>query len=219
MVETHPALFEFFATDRLTWWEEIGIGHYPVKTGHAPYDAEYWERYQRQADTDIGRRLMGARERFVRRHWQGQTLIDVGIGSGAFIEARNGCTANSTFGYDVNPEAVNWLRSRSLYWNIHNGTRVPALSFWDVLEHIPDFPKIIANVTDMVFVSIPIFQDAAHVLRSKHYRKDEHVWYFTANGLVWLFDQLGFELVEQNYEEELIGREDIGSFAFRRKVV
>lgn len=208
----YPLLFDTFAEATLTWWEEHGIGYYPVKAGIAPYDEEYFKRYQRQADTEIGRKLMSARVGFVNRHYPARTLIDIGIGSGAFIEARR-----NTFGYDVNPFALQWLGARSLYWNINNGAKLPSVSFWDVLEHIHDFHDIVNRVEEWVFVSIPIFENAAHVLRSKHYRKDEHVWYFTADGLIRTFNWLGFDCVEHNYQEELIGREDIGSFAFRRK--
>ena len=65
-------------------------------------------------------------------------------------------------------------------------------------------------------MSIPIFEDGEHVLRSKHYRKDEHVWYFTARGLINVFADCGFDLVDMSRIETDIGREDIGSFAFKR---
>jgi hypothetical protein len=213
IIEHTPPLFKFFADERLTWWEEIGVGFYPVKAGIAPYDENYWERYRAMASTPIGLALNTVRVNLVARHYSGP-LIDVGIGSGAFIEKRGW----RTFGFDVNPHAQKWLVEQNKFWNVHNGVPLPAVSFWDVLEHIPEFPKLISAVQEFVFISIPIFENAAHVLRSKHYRKDEHIWYFTAKGLAWTFDQLGFELVEENYHEELCGREDIGSFAFRRKV-
>src|SRR4029077_20638652 len=76
-----------FSRRRLTWWPELGIGHYRVEVGFTPYDQDYFDSFDRNAQTDLGRRLMIARFNFVERLYRG-TLIDVGIGSGAFIELR-----------------------------------------------------------------------------------------------------------------------------------
>jgi hypothetical protein len=202
---------------RLTWWPELGIGFFPVEAGAEPYDADYFARFQRQAYTEIGRALMKARVDFVNRHYEG-ALVDVGIGSGAFIDLRNRPTGSfaTTFGYDVNPLAVALLKDRQLFIDPYQG-RVPAISLWDVLEHIPDFPALLARVNGWVFVSLPIFTSGEHVIRSKHYRQDEHVWYFTNEGLIRTFDDCGFDLVAMNTVETDLGREDIGSFAFRRR--
>jgi hypothetical protein len=213
-------LFDQFASRRLTWWQELGVGYYPVEAGAAPYDPEYFARYQRQADSEIGRALMQFRIDFVARHWDG-ALIDVGIGSGAFVEQRNrtfeqgGWSCAATQGFDINPAAVAWLEQRGLFADPYR-PRVSALSFWDVLEHIEDFRPLLANATRWVFTSLPIFRDAAHVLQSKHYRKDEHIWYFTRDGLVAVMREQGFILVEESDQETRIGREDISAFAFRR---
>lgn len=158
---------------------------------------------------------MQARVAFVEKFGTGG-LIDIGIGSGAFIEARVRASHGQTLGYDVCPEAVAWLRERNLFADPYL-RRVQTLSLWDVLEHIPDFQSLLAHVTKWVFVSIPIFRDCDHVLKSKHYRKDEHVWYFTSRGLIETMKSLGFDCIEQNDMESKIGRDDIGTFAFRRQ--
>src|SRR5262249_14387684 len=88
----------------LTWWS-VGIGYYPVTTGITPYDQSYFDRFARQAETPIGCALMDARANFVARHYRG-LLCDVGIGSGAFITRRG----SQTFGWDVNPAGLRWLR-------------------------------------------------------------------------------------------------------------
>src|SRR5262245_48915026 len=144
---------------RLMWWPEIGIGFYPVEAGHAPYDQDYFDRFDRQARTDLGRALMQARFNFVEQHYRG-TLIDVGIGSGAFIELRQG-RRRQTYGYDVNPAGIEWLEERKLFVDPHL-VAFDAITFWDVLEHIPDFQSLLANVNDWVFLSLPIFRDAEH---------------------------------------------------------
>jgi hypothetical protein len=54
------------------------------------------------------------------------------------------------------------------------------------------------------------------VLRSKHFRPQEHIWYFTREGLVNAMKACGFSLVAESDFETELGREDIGTFAFRR---
>lgn len=196
------------------WYDRIGVGWYPVKTGNKPYDSAYFERFRRQADSEIGRNLMRARVEFVARHHRGQ-LCDIGIGSGAFIEARQN-RQQITFGWDVCRDAIEWLDSRSILVD-PNLVPFPALSMWDVLEHIPDFSRTLENSTEWFFASLPIFKGPMHALHSKHFRTDEHCWYFTRDGLVFVMDAFGFDLAEENSEEVAIGREDIGSFAFKRK--
>lgn len=194
---------------RLTWWDDKGFGIYPVDQSACPYDENYFARYQRMADTEMGRALNVARERMVERWWSG-ALVDVGIGSGSFVEHRP-----ETWGYDVNPAAVDWLRRNDRWWN----PRVdpcPAASMWDVLEHMPDFPKLLANVRAYVFVSLPVFAGPEHVLKSRHYRPDEHFWYFSGIGFIEVMAELGWKWLETNWNESVLGRDSIGSFAFRR---
>jgi len=204
-----------FSRRCLTWWLQHGIGYYPVEAGHAPYDQDYFDSFDRSAQTELGRALMQARFNFVERHYRG-TLIDVGIGSGAFVELRNQ-RGRSTYGYDVNPAGLAWLEQRMLLVDPHL-VSFDAVTLWDVLEHIPDFQSLLANVREWVFLSLPIFRDAEHALRSKHFKPEEHYWFFSRDGLVFAMDLCGFALVSENTMETDLGREDIGTFAFRRKV-
>jgi Methyltransferase domain len=156
---------------------------------------------------------MRARCEFVERHYRG-SLIDVGIGSGAFIEMR-GHRQRTTYGYDINPAGVKWLEERMLLVDPHL-VSFGAMTLWDVLEHVADYRSLLRNVREWLFVSLPIFRDAAHVLRSKHFKPQEHFWYFTRDGLVYAMQQCGFLLVSDSSAETDLGREDIGMFAFKR---
>jgi len=164
----------------------------------------------------MGRALMTARHDFIEQHYQG-TLLDVGIGSGAFIERRQ-AEGRTTYGYDVNPAGIKWLKERGLFKDPYDRRhrRYP-MTLWDVLEHIRDFQGLLENVSEWLFLSLPIFRDAEHVLRSKHFRPQEHCWYFTRDGLVYAMKLCGFELVSESNVETDLGREDIGTFAFRRQ--
>ena len=199
-------LLNLIGCDQLVW-SKIGVGYYPVQD--QPYDQEYWSRYRLMDATEMGSALTQARIAMVRRHWQGE-LIDVGIGGGRFVADCSGA-----FGYDINPHAIEWLFTKHKYKTPYAG-KVKCASMWDSIEHIDRFDELLNNVTDYVFMSTPIYEDANHVLRSKHFRKDEHFWYFTADGLIEVMKFLGFALIEANRIEETIGREDIGSFTFKR---
>lgn len=192
----------------MCWIADCGIGYLPVTA--APYDAAYFEKYRGYAETPVGRLLNRARLTLVWRYWHGP-LIDVGIGCGQFVESYHGAR-----GFDVNPAGIAWLRERGLFAD-PLAERFDVATFWDSLEHIADPAPILANVRRFVFVALPIFDDLAHVLRSKHYRPDEHCWYFTAPGFVAFMAAHGFECLERNADETRIGREDIQSFAFERR--
>lgn len=201
-------LFREWASRDLTWLADAGVGFFPVRG--AVYDRAYFDKYVAYSQTELGRELTAARVAMVARHWSGGELVDVGIGCGHFIEAWPGAR-----GYDVNPAAVAWLRQRGRYANPYH-ERVEAACFWDSFEHIHDPSEILANVTRRVFMALPIFSGLEHVRRSKHFRKDEHCWYFTRAGLLCFMAALGWQCVERNAVETDLGREDIESFAFVR---
>lgn len=192
----------------LVWLPELGMGRYPVPKTR-PYNEEYFSRYQELADTDLGRELTAARIRLVARHYSGPVL-DVGIGAGQFVTTRP-----ETKGFDVNPAGIEWLKERGAWANLYRD-RYPALTFWDSLEHIDRPDVAVARAEKWVFVSVPIFTGAEHVIHSRHFRRDEHIWYWTHDGLVNWFAEQGFELMESNGIETQLGREGIGSYAFAR---
>ncbi|MCT6589198.1 class I SAM-dependent methyltransferase [Pantoea dispersa] len=192
----------------LVFFPELGIGRYPVPQ-ERPYDARYFQRYQQMAETETGRQLTVSRIELIARHYHGPVL-DVGIGAGQFVSMRP-----FTSGYDVNPAGVEWLKEKGLYVDLYS-TVSPAISMWDVLEHIDDPEAAVARAGEIVFVSIPIFRDSADILQSHHFRKDEHIWYFTDEGLRNWFRTQGFQCVEHNRMECELGRQGIGTYAFRR---
>jgi hypothetical protein len=200
-------IFETFAQDNLQWLPEVGIGYYPVRD--MVYNEDYFAKYQMMADTEIGLRLNAARIDLVNKYTK-LDVLDIGIGSGAFVIGRE-----NTYGYDINKSAVEWLIERKLYRHPFKGAN--SLTFWDSLEHIHDPRLHLSGVKEYVFISAPIYIDSEHIKKSKHFRKDEHCWYWTHDGLVTFMDAFEFELVESNNMESLIGREDIETFVFKRK--
>lgn len=205
---TFPRCLTKALSTELCWFPELGYGYFPANSAGV-YDDAYFEKYQRYAQTELGARLTVARVALVARHFTGH-LVDIGVGSGAFVNARP-----FTWGYDINPAGVAWLKAQEKLWNPYRQPCL-AMSFWDSLEHIPDFPKLLEQVEDSVFISLPTFNGPREVVGSRHYRKDEHYWYFTRWGLIKFMADLGWQLLEASDVETILGREGITSFAFRR---
>jgi len=194
-----------FLTKTLLWSLD-GYGYRHIEA--FVYDDSYFEKYVGYSHTPLGVELTTSRLAFLIENGvhRDDHVTDVGIGSGDFIASRP-----QTTGYDVNPKAKEWLKARDVYRVFNNCAET--LTFWDSLEHIED-PSKWLHFAKRVFISTPIYQDQAHVLRSKHYRPDEHCWYFTHEGLINFMQRAGFELVAHDQRETDLGREDIGSYFF-----
>jgi len=195
----------------MTWIPDLGLGYCPLAPSADFYGQSYWDEYVRRANTPMGQRITDLRCNLVQKYLpQTAPVLDIGIGCGQFIEIRKG----NTFGYDINPVGVDWLRKRGIYqdprlsW--HN------MTFWDALEHIPDATSVMECCKQYAFITLPIFRDEAHCRSSRHFKPGEHVWYFTHDGLTRWARGLGFELVEHNAKETELGRQDIETFVFRR---
>lgn len=193
------------------WWEDFGVGYFSVPEKN-PYDKAYFEKYVGYAKTDMGRELTRLRVALVTKYAGDGPVVDIGIGCGQFVETRG---ISNTFGYDVNPEGVRWLLDRGAWWDPYAYDPEHA-TCWDSLEHMKRPGIFTRCVRKYLFLSIPIFENKDHVLRSKHFRTDEHFWYFTRRGLLQWMRSHSFKLVEENRMEEELGREDIGTFVFER---
>ena len=164
----------------------------------------------------MGEKLTVARSALVQRFYRGVPIdiVDVGIGGGRFVREMH-CS-----GTDINPAAIAWLRARSRLW--HPALGSPAvLTFWDSIEHILRPWELINRLADngmgkWVFVSTPVYANDPEIAKlSRHYKPGEHVWYFTALGLVRLMDEIGYGCVHTSMVESDLGRDSIMSFVFR----
>jgi hypothetical protein len=191
----------------LLWVPELKLGYHPA----APidYNGDYFEKYIELDNTAMGAQLTALRCAMVRRHYADRDLVDVGIGGGRF------CIAGGYKGFDVNKSAVSWLEHTGRFFNPY-AQKIQAITCWDSLEHIPEPEKLLAQIQQWLFVSLPIFKDEKDCLASKHYKPGEHIWYFTYEGFLAFCQAQGFALVEWNSLEVKAGREGINSYAFRR---
>lgn len=205
------SLFDYLSQDSLVWCEDRGVGYYEVND-NGVYDQAYFDRYRQLRDTPIGAALNAFRCSLAGRF--NEPVIDVGIGDGAFVEAFEGAGGN-VVGYDVNPAGITWLKERGSWGELYHHAW-PVATFWDSLEHIRRPDKALARVGKYALISIPIFDGQEHVLNSKHFRRDEHYWYFTRAGFMRFLSEQGFVTDEVLLTESELGREGIETFIARR---
>ncbi len=189
-----------------------GVAYQRDMSEQVHYNGEYFDKYIGYEDTPLANAINAGRIALVNKYVGADTpVLDIGIGSGEFIKKRP-----NTFGYDINPKAIDWLRE-----NMRLATSFApfdGFTFWDVLEHVENPNDYFRRIHDgaYLFTSLPIFPDLTQIRKSKHYRPGEHLYYFTRDGFVdWMaahhFKFLGWD----DFEIEA-GREAILSFAFRR---
>lgn len=216
--------------DLLSWNADLGYGFFPVDQGDWPYDAEYVKKYEIMAGTHMATRLNNHRvaltmtaAKYGELDGQASTFLDIGPGDGAFMghlihDVPEG--EDFVYGYDVNPIMVERLKAEKRYTEPGNAYLPQhawtVMTFWDSFEHIHRPDRTIVNA-QTVAMSIPIFRNREHVLASKHFRPDEHVWYFTDEGIRAFMDKCGFACSHSDKRETEIGREDIRSYIFVNK--
>lgn len=201
----------------LVWWPHKGYGRQlPDRSNVVSYDESYLEKCREREITDVGVRLIRARmATIVGNTRDNEVTVDVGVGALGLLRtlARHNWPVR---GYDVNKKAVEALKEAGLFVDVMT-TQVDNVCCWDSLEHMLSPEAMLKNVRQKVLMSIPIFDSAEHVIRSKHYKPGEHIWYFTEAGLLrWMREQ-GFGLIERNRDEERYGREGIGTYVFARQ--
>jgi hypothetical protein len=201
--------------DDLRHCVEQGIMYQDDISSLIDYDESYFQHYLDIKGSEIAKRLNAARTGITEKYCR--CLLDIGIGSGEFI----GLSKSKVFGFDINPFAVRWLKEEGLFVDLYGDhpEGIEGFTLWDTLEHVPEpqllFQQIPSN--RFVFVSLPIFEDLNKVRASKHFKPNEHLYYFERRGLVTFMTDSGFEFIAHNDDETKAGRESIETFVFRKK--
>jgi len=220
-------------SDLLFWNADMNFGFYPCDPSEAPYDAGYVAKYEAMAETHMATMLNRHRTSLALyaadQAEMGEnipyTYIDIGPGDGAFMRALSEevpATEDYVYGFDVNPVMIERLKADSRWADPARGAyghradmKWSCMCFWDSFEHILRPDKVIASAKGIA-MSIPIFDNREHALASKHFRPDEHIWYFTDAGIKAFMKREGFVCLHADDQETRLGREGIKSYVFRR---
>lgn len=213
MVDLDPFIASFPREDDddLVLCREHGVAYQKDRGFLVNYDADYYNKCASYEDQAIARAINAGRVALVEKRIGKNRCCDIGIGSGEFIKNRP-----NTFGHDVNPVAIEWLKRNDLWAD--RLSDFAGYTFWDVIEHVPN-PGIYLRQIQLhqfAFFSVPIFYGLGAIRLSKHYRPGEHLQYFTEDGFVGWMALHGFMLLERDDFEIRAGRESVLSFAFKR---
>lgn len=187
----------------------------PMRT--IPYDEAYQKKVAAYEDTDIAKKVNAGRVAFVKRHAKSKepNLLDWGAGSGSFARAA-AAAGFDVKTYDANPFAQ--LQLGNDVGDKPNPYNFEILTLWDTIEHLEQPELVIKNVRKggLLFVSLPIFIDLKKIRESKHYRPNEHLYYWTDEGFKSYMALYGFRCIETSTHEVDAGRDSIGAYAFVR---
>lgn len=205
--------YEFINDKDLNICYKNGLAYQASMNQSISYDNDYFEHYVVLEDTEISKKINSARTNLTEKYVS--CLIDIGIGSGEFIK-KSKC---KTYGYDINEKGIDWLKEKGKFIDIYNQALpedIQGWTFWDCLEHIPEHSKIfnILNKGQYLFLSLPYFENLDKIRESKHYKPNEHYYYFTQSGLINYMKDCGFDLLEYNFDETKAGRNNIIACCF-----
>lgn len=200
--------------DELSWCKKEEIMYQTDMTKSVEYQEDYFEKYVKYENTEISKKLNEGRTKITSEYCE--SILDIGVGSGEFIKS----SKIKTFGFDINPKAIDWLKSNNIFMDPYqDDLKVAGLTFWDSLEHIPNPSNLLCKISknQYVFISIPIFKNFPQIKNSKHYRPNEHYYYFTSYGLINYMKDSDFDLIKLDDFETKAGREGILTFVFIKR--
>lgn len=202
--------FTIAACKPLLKWDD-GYGHYPVNVD-GQYNESYYENYAKLACTPMGHEITDHRVSFTRRHFGDCGWVDVGPGACQFVEASH------AHGFDINPKTNEHLRRIGRYVDPTTQSSFQVLTFWDSLEHIPGaiLESLLRRVTHGCVVSMPIYHDRDHALKSRHFKPAEHMHYFTEERFLRFMKEHGLNLINKTDFETRLGRDEVYTYAFEK---
>lgn len=168
------------------------------------YDSSYYYNMLRMYASSA-ERICKARWEFV-ADASAKIVLDYGSGCGFF-------KAFAPKGIEVDTMDVIADAPQTGYRHL----RYDLITFWDVLEHIPDLTSIqhIFDKATWIGVTVPIKPAEVAWKDYKHFKIGEHIHHFQPDYLCAVMDHFGFQLEKQG-NPECPPREMIGSFLFRR---
>ena len=169
----------------------------------AVYDHAYVARYEKYPQAELSR----IRAELVNR-WapDAVNVLDVGCGTGAFLEAMRAMQPKAKlYGHDVSPYPLpDFIRKVTSGWFT---SEWDAVTFFDSLEHFDDLTCIKLLRAQTVAVSLPWYHPylgPEWFARWKHRRPGEHLWHFTPETLTRLFHRAGMRAVYVGNPEDAV---------------
>lgn len=181
-----------------------------------PYEYDYFQKYVNYKNTDISKKLNKFRCDLAKKYSGKGKILDVGIGSGEFIQK----IKNNICGFDVNPYGINWLKENNKYLNPYYDdlSGIKVFTLWDTIEHMVNPCHFLNKIkkNQIVILTLPITEDLKQVHLSKHFRLNEHLYYWTSDSFIWYMQANGFKFLEMSDQENKCGRQGVKTFVFKK---
>lgn len=168
-----------------------------IKPDTTLYDKSYYRKYERYADTPLGKKILNYRLKIVRAIHVPTSLLDYGCGVGEFHNAYG----NGAEGFDINPFGGFCNTSPLLYFHM-------IVTFWDSFEHTKEPIRLIKGFNPKyIFISTPCYDDyingskLENIVNWHHYYPGEHVYYFNEVSLRTLLNKCGYNIVYKGFGE------------------
>lgn len=200
------------------------------------YDKEYISTYAKPEYREASRRLSAMRYGFVcgAAGYPPQRLLDYGYGDGSFLSwAVQDKRIHAAMGYDITglpvPEGCLQVTAEGR----HNH-KWDAVTFWDVLEHVPNPDKVISELNaDLIVISLPHCHFGMTMEKAgfdvalewfdnwKHRKPHEHIHHYSMTSIAIWMESLGYRWEGANNMEDIVrtpvdGYRNILTTIFRR---
>ncbi len=168
----------------------------------------------------------------------GAKVLEVGTGAGQFIRAIKRLRSElDCFGCDISSEAIRIARAKNdgVAYEVSQDYHFPyadnsmdAVVIFDVLEHVADPKKLLAEVNRVLKTSgifyafVPCENDVSslwHLLNFLHLKRNltqkyaGHIQFFKRKELLKLFQEVNFTITRLRYSEHFVGQ-CLGVLAF-----
>jgi 2-polyprenyl-3-methyl-5-hydroxy-6-metoxy-1,4-benzoquinol methylase len=194
------------AADRLgevygeSYWRSPAAKHYGY-TDYRAGAADWLRTYRRRVEGLTGRLAPGAR------------VLEVGCAAGFFLEVMQS-DGFDVWGVEISAEIAAEARRRVGDDRIHRGALEDAphrdrsfdlISFWDVVEHLPDPIATLRAARRLLKPDGLLLVETQNVesrfarlmgRRWQHFKQVEHLWHFSPSTARQLLEAGGFETVE-----------------------
>ena len=210
---THPAIY--FNED-YGWNYSKDIVFQINITNLIPYEDEYFKNYVNLKNTNISKKLNNFRTKISSKYAKTGMILDVGVGSGEFIQK----SKNKVFGFDINPNGIKWLKDENKYLNPYTDdiSKIKVFTLWDTLEHMvnPCYFLSLLKKNQIAIITLPIYDNFLRLTLSKHFKKNEHLYYWTNESFEWHMEQNEFKIIECSEEENKCGRQGVKTFVCKK---
>ena len=215
----------------------LGYAYQVNMNAPVTYDYNYLEKIlnKERADPERHFDIADFRARLIMNWYMKEPhickIIDIGCGSALVLTMlkRSFRTARikgvKLYGYEEIAKIKYRLIAENMYYDIYKGLEddyypFRIITMFDVLEHMK-MPDIVLNKIEprsKLICTIPVVEkmELDCIRSNKHYRPNEHYWYWTTSGFIHWMWLRGFHLWDDMDHEKRLGRESVHTFVFER---